>query len=250
VNCTATDASGNAAHGSFAVTVTDHTAPALTLPANISASATSPSGAIVNYSVSATDLVDGSRPVACSPSSGSTFPIGTTTVNCSASDTRANAATGSFIVTVTAPDRPGQMIGIGTIAIGSATHGFAFDVKERASGADAGSLRYLVRSKKSGRIQVDTFDSTAITSVVFFNVPGVSPGPNPPSGVDTVTCSGSGRWNGRSGYTFEATAVDGGEPGRGRDTFAITVRNASGQVVASVNAPITQGNIQSLRMPH
>jgi hypothetical protein len=95
---------------------------------------------------------------------------------------------------------------------------------------------------------VDTFDATTIASVVFFNVPGVSPGGNPPSGVDTVTISGAGRWNGRSGYTFAATAVDAGEPGRGHDTFAITIRNAAGDIVASVNAPITQGNIQSLRL--
>jgi len=37
-----------------------------------------------------------------------------------------------------------------------------------------------------------------VTGVTFFNVPGVSPGPQPPSGIDTVTFTGTGRWNGRS----------------------------------------------------
>src|SRR5262249_4818993 len=62
---------------------------------------TSPSGAIVSYIVSALDLIDGARPVSCLPASGSTFPIGATTVNCSASDTRGNTAAGSFVVGVT-----------------------------------------------------------------------------------------------------------------------------------------------------
>jgi len=79
--------------------VIDTTAPVLTLPAPVVA-ATSLSGAIVTYVASAVDLVDGARPVTCTPASGSSFAIGTTTVTCSASDTRGNTATGSFVVTV------------------------------------------------------------------------------------------------------------------------------------------------------
>ena len=60
------------------------------------------SGAVVTYSgQSATDLVDGSVPVTCSPASGSTFAIGTTTVTCSATDAHGNTGTKSFHVTVT-----------------------------------------------------------------------------------------------------------------------------------------------------
>ncbi len=47
-----------------------------------------------------TDIVDGSRPVNCAPASGSTFPIGMTTVMCTASDTRGNSSNASFTVTV------------------------------------------------------------------------------------------------------------------------------------------------------
>jgi hypothetical protein len=39
--------------------------------------------------------------VTCSPVSGSTFPIGTTTVTCTASDTRGNSSSRSFPVTLT-----------------------------------------------------------------------------------------------------------------------------------------------------
>jgi hypothetical protein len=202
----------------------------------------------VTYAATASDLVDGPRPVTCAPASGSTFAIGTTTVSCSASDAHGNRATGSFTVKVSTPDIPGRMIADAVIDLGSVRHDFAFVVQERASGADAGALSYRVTTRQRGRDQEDRFDSTAITSVSFFNVPGVSPGPRPPSGVDTVSLSGTGRWNGRAGYRFDAVAVDAGEPGRRRDSFRITVRDAAGHVVASVDADITGGNIESLRL--
>jgi len=101
ITCTATDAAGNAATPTaFTVHVVDTTAPVLTLPANINTYATSLSGAVVTFSTSATDFVDGSVPVTCIPVSGSTFPVGTTVVSCSATDSHGNTATGSFTVTI------------------------------------------------------------------------------------------------------------------------------------------------------
>ncbi|MEA2415845.1 MAG: hypothetical protein QOI58_2502 [Thermoanaerobaculia bacterium] len=99
VNCTATASTGTTS-GSFTVTVVDTTPPALSLPANITAEATGPSGRAVSYTATANDLVDGSRPVTCDHASGSTFPLGTTTVQCTATDTHNNTAHGSFTVTV------------------------------------------------------------------------------------------------------------------------------------------------------
>ncbi len=100
VHCSSIDAHGNRATGAFTVTVTDTTAPTLHLPENLTVVATSGAGAVVRYTASAGDLVDGSDPVSCSPRSGSTFPVGTTTVTCSASDDHGNTATGTFSVTV------------------------------------------------------------------------------------------------------------------------------------------------------
>jgi hypothetical protein len=58
----------------------------------------------MRFSVTATDKVDGSVPVVCTPKSGSRFRIGRTTVRCSAMDTSANRATARFTITVvTAP---------------------------------------------------------------------------------------------------------------------------------------------------
>lgn len=102
VTCTASDSHGNLASATFLVTVVDTTPPVLSLPAPITVDATSLSGAVVTFTASAVDLVDGMRTVTCAPGSGSTFPEGTTTVSCTASDLHANFSYGSFAVTVQA----------------------------------------------------------------------------------------------------------------------------------------------------
>jgi hypothetical protein len=100
VTCTAHDVAGNSATPTtFVVHIVDTTPPVLALPSPVFG-ATSLSGAVGIYTLTATDLVDGSVAVSCTPPSGSVFPIGTTTVMCSASDTRGNTTTGSFVVTV------------------------------------------------------------------------------------------------------------------------------------------------------
>ena len=53
VECSASDAAGNAAAGSFPVHVRDTTAPALDLPAALTREATGPDGAVVTYGASA-----------------------------------------------------------------------------------------------------------------------------------------------------------------------------------------------------
>ena len=78
----------------------DTTAPVLTVPAIISATASSATGATVTFSVIATDDRDASPAVSCIPSSGSAFAPGTTTVDCSARDAAGNTTSGSFPVSV------------------------------------------------------------------------------------------------------------------------------------------------------
>lgn len=109
VNCSASDTSGNTRNGSFAVTVRDTTAPFIGLPSGITEQAEDTSGAEISFFVSAFDSVDGPRPVSCSPASGSLFSVGTTTVQCSTSDTRGNTRFGSFTVTITPPPTPAEM---------------------------------------------------------------------------------------------------------------------------------------------
>ncbi|MBA3499869.1 MAG: HYR domain-containing protein [Deltaproteobacteria bacterium] len=101
ITCTSTDASANTTTESFTITVHDETVPVLSLPANISAIATSAAGKPIAFIATATDAVDGNVPVTCTPPSGSTFAPGPTMVQCSATDVSGNTANGSFTVTVT-----------------------------------------------------------------------------------------------------------------------------------------------------
>lgn len=110
VNCTATDQSSIVvATCSFTVTVNSSSNCTITCPLNVIASE-SPSGsgsATVNYppptttgDCSAVACNPPSGFFCCNPPSGSSFPIGTTTVLCSATDPAANFSSCSFTVTV------------------------------------------------------------------------------------------------------------------------------------------------------
>jgi hypothetical protein len=104
ITASATDAHGNKATKTFSLTVQDTTAPVVTVPADLGATATSAAGATVNFTVTVHDAVDGSPSVNCSAASGSVFPIGTTTVSCTATDASHNtSAAKTFNVTVTLP---------------------------------------------------------------------------------------------------------------------------------------------------
>jgi hypothetical protein len=100
VTWTATDKAGNKATAAQAVTITDRTAPVLTLPANITVLATKAAGADVTFVATAIDIVDGPVNVTYTSAPGSTFGLGTTTVNCTATDAHGNKVQGSFTVTV------------------------------------------------------------------------------------------------------------------------------------------------------
>ena len=105
VVCTASDSSGNASATSFTVTVNDDTQgdmspPAITVPANITVPATGTAGAVVTFTTSAQDAVDGARPTINTPASGSFFPIRTTVVSVAATDASGNTASRTFTVTV------------------------------------------------------------------------------------------------------------------------------------------------------
>ena len=100
VTCTATDSSGNRASASFTVTVRDTTPPVVIVPANATLEATSGAGATFSFTASASDIVDGSVTTICAPASGTTFPLGTTTVACSATDAHGNKGSAALTVTV------------------------------------------------------------------------------------------------------------------------------------------------------
>ncbi|HYG78484.1 MAG TPA: HYR domain-containing protein, partial [Planctomycetota bacterium] len=109
----AEDHVGNKSSASFTITVRDTTPPTIgggnIVNGNITAEATSAAGAVVNF-VGATDLVDPNPTITANPPSGSTFPLGVTTVQVTATDASNNTATGSFTVTVVDTTAPALIV--------------------------------------------------------------------------------------------------------------------------------------------
>ncbi len=102
VTYTVTDINGNVSTETFTVTVIDNEAPEVTCPTNITASTeTGEAYAIVNFeNATATDNCEVSVEQTAGPVSGSQFPIGTTTVEFTATDAAGNSTTCSFTITV------------------------------------------------------------------------------------------------------------------------------------------------------
>jgi len=172
-----------------------------------------------------------------------------------------------YTITVTATDEAGQatvasvevavpvldgMHGDGHIDTTHPTrrNEFDFTVNERVTGPGSARLRVNIRERRHGRDQSDRFVGRTVTSITFSDAPGTSPGKRPPSGIDTVVFAGTGDWNGASGHTYEVTASDQGEPGRGRDRFTITIRAPGGAVVATFGGTLSGGNIQARKGRH
>jgi hypothetical protein len=94
VTCTATNFTGSDTK-SFHIIVTSGATPEITVPADITAQATSAAGATVTFVVTATN----GATIVCTPASGSTFALGQTTVSCTATNA-GGSDTGTFHVTV------------------------------------------------------------------------------------------------------------------------------------------------------
>ena len=104
VHCDTTDSLAQPATTDFTITVKDQTNPVVSVPADITDTTSDPGGKVESFTATATDNVDGSLTAGCSPASGFTFPIGQTTVNCTATDAAGNQGSASFKVTLSLLD--------------------------------------------------------------------------------------------------------------------------------------------------
>jgi len=104
VTWTATDNYGNSSSDTQTVTVQDTTAPLLSVPDDIAMAAPSADGVAVSFSVSATDLFLATTSCVDQDGfdfeSGDVFPVGVTTVTCTATDTSGNTVSDSFVIDV------------------------------------------------------------------------------------------------------------------------------------------------------
>jgi hypothetical protein len=74
--------------------------PVVTVPADMTVGATSTGGAVVPFAASAVDPQDGPVAVTCAPASGNQFPVGTSTVTCTAVDGQQIKGQASFSILV------------------------------------------------------------------------------------------------------------------------------------------------------
>ena len=179
VTITAIDSSGNTATGTFTVTVADTTAPVIAAQPDLVVEATDAFGAVVTFTPTATDTV-GTPVVTTSPVSGSTFPVGTTTVTVTAKDAANNTATSTFTVTVV--DTTAPVIAAQPDLVVEATDAFGAVVTFAPTATDAVSTPVVTTSPASG----STF----------------------PVGTTTVTITAKDAANNTATGTFTVTVVD------------------------------------------
>jgi hypothetical protein len=187
VVCTASDqaTAPNTAKATFEVTVQDTTPPVVTVPPDTQAEATGPSGALVTFSPSALDVVDGSVTPSCSPASGTSFALGTTTVTCSAADKTGNKGSSSFAVSVADTTPPAVTV--------------PSDLKAEATGPSGALV---------------TFSASAVDVVDGSVTPSCSPvsGTSFALGTTTVTCSATDKTGNKGGSSFGVTVADSTPP--------------------------------------
>jgi RNA polymerase sigma factor (sigma-70 family) len=170
-------------------------APTISVPGNLTAEATGPLGAVVAYTVTATNA-DGSVPVTCTPAAGSTFALGHTTVSCSATDTHGSVSRASFDVLVrdTTPPAlsvPGDISVQTTLASGAkvsytATATDLVDPAPKVSCSPASGSLFLVQTTtvtctatdSSGNSSSKTFHVT-VTLAPPVPAPPLAPPPSP-----------------------------------------------------------------------
>jgi hypothetical protein len=148
-----------------AVVVDTDAPPVLVLPDDILVEDAGPEGAVVHYNASAIYSLPSGWPLPqCDPPSGSTFPLGITTVTCIATNPVSGAtATGWFDVTVRAPNQP-------------PTLQLPADIVVTATSPDGAYVEYTGLSAGDDGTSID-LDCTAWSGRIF------------PIGVTTVTCT-------------------------------------------------------------
>lgn len=143
ISCVATDLGGNTVTAEFGFSVQDTVPPLLALPGNQDPiEATGPAGAIATFTASASDRGADlpSSAVVCAPASGSTFPLGTTSVTCTATDSAGQTSSGNFMVSVEDTTTPIVTVPANIIAAATSAAGGAVTFSASATDLVGGSI--------------------------------------------------------------------------------------------------------------
>ncbi len=174
--------SGVSVSGDTVISFQDTTAPVLSSPSNVSADAAGPSGATVTYTApTAIDIVDGPVSVSCVPASGSTFAIGTTPVNCSATDAHGNTGASSFNVIVSDMTAPVLVLPASAAA--------------EATGASGATVAFVTSATDivDGPVSVSCVPASGSTFAI---------------GITNVSCTATDSASNVSAGSFDVTVAD------------------------------------------
>jgi len=156
VTCHTGDSAGNSSSDTFTVTVQDTSAPSLSVPSGITAEATGPDGAKVNYTATAADAVDGTAAVTCTRASGSTFPLGDTVVSCSSSDQAGNNATAQFAIKVQDTSAPALSKPVDLTVTATSAAGASATYSPTATDAVSGTVAAVCTPKSGSTFALGT----------------------------------------------------------------------------------------------
>lgn len=207
VNCNAYDVYGNESQTFFTVTVTPPTTPpTFAGVADVTATATSASGATVSYTApTAADTFGTPATVACVPASATEFAIGSTSVMCTATDVYGNTQTGTFQVKVSAPATAPTLAG-------------ASDVTAQAPTSAGTPVTYAIPSA------ADVFGNPAKVACL------PASGTTFPVGTTNVTCTATDAYGNSKSETFNVivsgAAPKGGTPGAPKATITVPASDA------------------------
>ena len=163
--------------GALKFTVLDNIAPVLHAPSDISLEATSPAGAVANYTATAEDNLEGALTVSFSIPPGSTFALGTTEVTATATDSAGNATSATFQVSVrdtTAPsvNCPADIVAAAAPGASSAAVNFQITANDTVSAVTVTSSPASGSAFAVGTttVSVTAKDAAGNTSTCSFNV--------------------------------------------------------------------------------
>lgn len=138
--------------------------------------------------------------------------VGTDSFTYTASDGQLTSAAATVAITVEpAPVTSAKAFGRGWFGFAPLRSDFNFWVKHSAKGLNG---RFEMSTRCAGRFKSDT--------ITQFDVAGPS-----------AKFSGTGRWNGKSGYSFVVTAEDRTNRRGGKDAISIDIRDPHGRLVYS-----------------
>jgi hypothetical protein len=180
ITCTGSDRFGNTSSQDFRVHVGSDDTPALIAPPAVFAEAAGRDGATVTYKATGSNAKGSAVDVLCDPAAGKLFPIGVTSVKCTAFGSNGASVTELFNITVGDTTAPALVL--------------PRDMTTQAPSADGDFVRYSAYGK-------DVVDGETVATCY------PASGSLFPAGTTTVHCSSSDSTRNTSNGTFVVTVV-------------------------------------------